>query len=62
MVKKDIVIATAVSEDIKKILDNIVERQGTSISEYMRRLIVDELIRLGIITYNIKREADKGGG
>ena len=51
--KRENIIGFRVSEDLRRILDKISQEMGLTVSEYMRKLVLDDLERRSIITTKI---------
>lgn len=52
--RKEILTATHLSGEIRKLVNEIARAQGITVSEYIRNLIIDDLEKRSIITTKIE--------
>jgi len=52
---KDVLTATHLSRDIRRLVDEVAKAQGLTVSEYLRRLIIDDLERRSLISSRIEK-------
>lgn len=53
---------TRVDGNVRKIVEKLAESQGITISEYVRRLVIEDLDKRSIFTAILKNEVAKTGG
>jgi len=59
MVKRYIIIGFRVEESLKELIDKIARVQGITVSEYLRKLVIEDLDKRNIFTSRLKEEMIK---